>query len=129
VIFAPGQTMDESARVVKDSPWTWTALLAEISTNAWSTTEVVQKRVLTHLADSCAVAGKVLPHMRITKLVSMRTNALLEITSAHNFAETAKEVITVNATRDTESELIGSLVKTKMNVNFQRASIIANKPV
>lgn len=30
VIFAPGQTMDESARVVKDSPWIWTALLAEV---------------------------------------------------------------------------------------------------
>ena len=44
---------------------------AQISTNAWSTTEVVQKCVLTHLADSCAVAGKVLPHMRITKLVSV----------------------------------------------------------
>ena len=43
----------------------------QISTNAWSTTEVVQKCVLTHLADSCAVAGKVLPHMRITNLVSV----------------------------------------------------------
>lgn len=30
VIFVPGQTMDESARVVKDSPWIWTALLAEV---------------------------------------------------------------------------------------------------
>ena len=57
----------------------------------------------------------------------MRTNALLEITSAHNFAETAKEVITVNATRDTESELIGSLVKVNERKIFQIPLLLSFK--